>query len=256
MLSGRNITAGYGSISIVHDVTLEVCQGEIVALIGRNASGKSTLLKALMGLVDLTCGTVTLSGETLDGRRTKQRIEKGLGYMPQGGRLFPDLTVEENVQVYLGKRYSYDAMFDQMLHWDVPQEIKSGKVFGAILRLLGRYRERARNLSGGEKQLISITRTLLRPSRFILLDEPSIGLSRALLGEVGEILRSFTRKGKGIVVVDQNVEWVLDLCERTYIMNQGRVAAEGESSRFREQRDELYGAFGLTNRPSEVAEKG
>jgi branched-chain amino acid transport system ATP-binding protein len=232
---------------VIHEVSLNVAKGEIVALIGRNASGKSTVLKALMGLVRLDGGSVELSGTVFDGHRgVRDRIEAGVGYMPQGGRLFPDLTIEENVQVYLGRRYSYDTMFDQMLHWEVPGEIKRGKVFGATLRLLGRHKERARNLSGGEKQLLSVTRTLLRPSDYFLLDEPSIGLSRALLAEVGEILRSFAEQGKGVVVVDQNVEWILDLCDRTYIMHRGRIVAEGPSRRFRERREELYEAFGLT----------
>ncbi|MEK6376022.1 MAG: ATP-binding cassette domain-containing protein [Acidobacteriota bacterium] len=245
MLIGKGMTAGYGGPPVVHEVSMKVGSGEIVALIGRNASGKSTVLRALMGLVELDRGAVELSGEALDGRATRERLEAGLGYMPQGGRLFPDLTIEENVQVYLGRRYSYDVMFDQMLHWEVPEKIKRGNVFGAILRLLGRHKERARNLSGGEKQLISITRTLLRPSDFILLDEPSIGLSRALLAEVGEILRSFAERGTGIVVVDQNVSWILEMSDKTYIMHQGRIAAEGPSRRFQEKREELYEAFGL-----------
>jgi branched-chain amino acid transport system ATP-binding protein len=250
MLIGKNLTGGYGGPPVVHDVSLTVNGGEIMALIGRNASGKSTVLRALMGLLELDAGGVELAGNALDGKTTSERLTEGLGYMPQGGRLFPDLTIEENVQVYLGQRFPYDEMFDQMLHWDVSANIKKGKVFGTMLRLLGRHKEKARNLSGGEKQLISITRTLLRPSNFILLDEPSIGVSQGLLIEVGEILRSFAKRGVGIIVVDQNVSWILELSDQTCIMHQGKIADEGPSRRFQENQEDLYRAFGLVVAPN------
>jgi branched-chain amino acid transport system ATP-binding protein len=189
---------------------------------------------------------VRFFGQDVTQRTTKERIEQGIGYMPQGGVLFPDLTIQENVQAYLGSHYNYDAMFDQLYHWPVSNAIKSGQLLRRMAALLGRHRTKARSLSGGEKQLVSIARTLLRPSRIILLDEPSIGLAPALLRELGTLLQDLAAaRGTGMIIVDQNVPWVLGVSRYAYILQQGTVKAEGSSSEFLQNPEKLYAAFGL-----------
>jgi branched-chain amino acid transport system ATP-binding protein len=245
MIDVRSITAGYDGAAVLHGVSIRADSKSIVALVGRNASGKSTLLKAMMGLVPITKGRLNFLGADFTRRSARERVEAGLGYMPQGGVLFPDLTIQENVEAYLGRRYSYDAMFEYLYHWPLVESLKTGQLLGTMLRLLGRNGAKARSLSGGEKQIVSIARTLLRPSRFVLLDEPSIGLSPRLLLELGDLLKEIASTGIGMLIVDQNVNWILEVANYAYVLQQGTVCAEGDSKDFLANREQLYQAFGL-----------
>jgi branched-chain amino acid transport system ATP-binding protein len=245
MIESRSITAAYDGAAVLHDVTIRATEGQIMALIGRNASGKSTVLKVIMGLVSPVKGSVRFFGEDITTRSTRERIHAGLGYMPQGGALFPDLTIQENIEAYLGRNYSYNAMFEYLYHWPISESVKTGQLFGSMLKLLGRHRVKARSLSGGEKQIVCIARTFLRPSRFLLLDEPSIGLSPKLLADLGVLLRELGPRGIGMLIVDQNVQWVLGIASHAYILQQGRICAQGSSEDFLADTEKLYSAFGL-----------
>jgi len=212
LLRVDEVVAGYvPGVNILNGCDLYVTQGELVGIIGPNGAGKSTLLKALFGLVEVRSGSVALSGEDITGLKAHTLVRKGVGFVPQTNNVFPSLTIEENLQMgaYQAPR-RFSERFDFVC-----------ELFPA---LADRRKQRAGSLSGGERQMVAMGRALIMDPSVLLLDEPSAGLSPALQDEVFIRTRQINRAGVSVVMVEQNARRCLQICDRGYVLDQGRNA--------------------------------
>jgi branched-chain amino acid transport system ATP-binding protein len=212
------LEAGYGKAQVLFGVDLEVVENELVALLGANGAGKTTLLRAISGLVRPWSGRVLLEGQDLRGLSPAKRARMGLGHVPEGRQLFPLMTVEENLR--LGAAFL------------APGREREGyeRVYGLFPRLAERRRQLAGTLSGGEQQMLAIGRALMGFPKILLVDEPSLGLSPRLAEEVLLALEAVAREGVGVLLVEQNVALTLDVAERGYVLEHGKVVLEGPAS--------------------------
>ena len=210
------IQVGYGNMTAVHEASLEVREGETVALIGGNGAGKTTTLRAVSGLLPLRSGSIEFAGERLDGLGPAGVVARGIAHVPEGRQLFPTMTVRENLE--LGAR-SVEARRRraETLGW----------VFDLFPRLSERQRQLAGTLSGGEQQMCAIGRGLMAKPRLLMLDEPSLGLAPVVVRTIFEDLQRINRGGLTILLVEQNVLRALQLCHRGYVLENGRIALEG-----------------------------
>ena len=211
MLEVRDLHAVYGRSHVLHGVSLAAREGEVVSLLGRNGAGKSTTLKAIMGLVRITGGAVRFRGEPLTGLATHVISRLGLGYVPEDRRIFADLTVRENLMVgeRAGSRWSVERRFD---------------VFPALRPMADR---RGGSLSGGEQQMLTIARTLVTDPALLLLDEPSEGLAPVIVRRLGEAIAALKREGLTIVLSEQNLKFARRLADRAYVIDKGEIRFEG-----------------------------
>ena len=216
LLKLEGIQVGYGDMTAVHEVSLEVREGETVALIGGNGAGKTTTLRAISGLLPLRGGSIEFAGERLDGLASSQVVARGIAHVPEGRQLFPTMTVRENLD--LGAR-SAEARrrLAETLAW----------VFELFPRLAEREGQVAGTLSGGEQQMCAIGRGLMAKPRLLMLDEPSLGLAPVVVRAIFEDLQRINRGGLTILLVEQNVLRSLQLCHRGYVLENGRMALEG-----------------------------
>jgi branched-chain amino acid transport system ATP-binding protein len=210
------IQVGYGDMTAVHEASLEVREGETVALIGGNGAGKTTTLRAVSGLLPLRSGSIEFAGERLDGLGPAGVVARGIAHVPEGRQLFPTMTVRENLE--LGAR-SVDARRRraETLAW----------VFDLFPRLSERQKQVAGTLSGGEQQMCAIGRGLMAKPRLLMLDEPSLGLAPVVVRTIFDDLERINRGGLTILLVEQNVLRALQLCHRGYVLENGRIALEG-----------------------------
>ena len=210
------IQVGYGDMTAVHEASLEVREGETVALIGGNGAGKTTTLRAVSGLLPLRRGRIEFAGERLDGVDPAAVVARGIAHVPEGRQLFPTMTVRENLE--LGAR-SVEARRrrGESLAW----------VFDLFPRLSERERQVAGTLSGGEQQMCAIGRGLMAKPRLLMLDEPSLGLAPVVVRAIFDNLERINRRGLSILLVEQNVLRALQLCHRGYVLENGRIALEG-----------------------------
>lgn len=215
LLVADTVVAGYlPGVDILTGVSLELDDGELVGIIGPNGAGKSTLVKAIFGLVDIRSGSVSLRGEAITGLPAHQLVGKGVGYVPQRENVFPSLTVEENLEMglYLAPR-RWEERFERVTE---------------LFPLIGERRsQRAGLLSGGERQMLAMGRALMMDPSVLLLDEPSAGLSPANQDVVFDRVRLIADAGISIVMVEQNARRCLQICDRGYVLDQGRNAHEG-----------------------------
>jgi branched-chain amino acid transport system ATP-binding protein len=210
-----DVVAGYlPGINILNGCDLYCQRGEIVGIIGPNGAGKSTLVKAIFGLVNVRSGTVTLDGEDITNLKANKLVTKGVGYVPQTNNVFPSLTIEENLQmgVYQAPK-TFAERFDFVTD---------------LFPVLGdRRKQRAGSLSGGERQMVAMGRALMMNPSVILLDEPSAGLSPVLQDEVFIRTREINKAGVSVIMVEQNARRCLQICDRGYVLDQGRNAYTG-----------------------------
>ncbi len=212
VLRADDLVAGYlPGVNILNGADLYCTAGELVGIIGPNGAGKSTLLKALFGLVTIRSGTVRLAGEDITGRKAHQLVAKGVGFVPQTNNVFPRLTIEENLQMGL---YHDPKRFPERFAY----------VAELFPTLATRRKQRAGALSGGERQMVAMGRALMPGPSVLLLDEPSAGLSPALQDEVFIRCRQINRTGVSIIMVEQNARRCLQICDRGYVLDQGRNA--------------------------------
>ncbi len=214
MLRVNDLHVSYGATPVLRGVTLSVDSGEIVSVIGRNAAGKTTLFKAVMGLLPARSGTLSLDAQDLTSLPAHQRARRGLGYVPQGRMIFSDLTVHENLLV--------GADLDR----------KRGRarieaVLQGFPRLAERRRQLGGTLSGGEQQMLALGRALVGDPKMLLLDEPTAGLQPSIVAEIAEWLRAINAEtGLPMILVEHNVEMVAALSSRVYVMDKGNIVAE------------------------------
>jgi branched-chain amino acid transport system ATP-binding protein len=215
LLVAENLVAGYlPGVDILNGCDLVVHPGELVGVIGPNGAGKSTLLKALFGLVTVRSGRVTLSGEDITNHRADALVRRGVGFVPQNNNVFPSLTIEENLQMGV---YQAPRTFDERFAFIVD-----------LFPVLGdRRRQRAGSLSGGERQMVAMARALMMNPSVLLLDEPSAGLSPVRQDETFIRTRKINKAGVSIVIVEQNARRALQICDRGYVLDQGRNAYSG-----------------------------
>jgi branched-chain amino acid transport system ATP-binding protein len=220
MLGCSDLTVAYGDIVALHGVTLQVRAGETVALIGANGAGKTTLLQTISGLNKVRGGHISFDGAPLDRLSCERRVRLGIAHAPEGRRIFPGLTVEENLVLATspwrrpGGRYGDEI----------------GQVFELFPRLKERRRQLGWSLSGGEQQMLAIGRALMARPRLLLLDEPSLGLAPRLAEEVYERVGRIRKSGLTILVVEQNTVLALAVADRGYVLETGRVVLEGAAA--------------------------
>ena len=215
MLNVKDLHAYYGRAHILHGVTLEARAGEVVALLGRNGAGKSTTLKAIMGLVPAAAGEVTFAGTRIERLPSHRIARLGLGYVPEERRIFTDLTVMENLTV--GRQ----APRDGTPRWS------EDKLF-ALFPNLARMRERpGGRMSGGEQQMLTIARTLMGNPRCVLLDEPSEGLAPIIVEQMAHSIRTLKGEGLSVVLCEQNLHFALGVADRAYIIEKGQIRFGG-----------------------------
>jgi branched-chain amino acid transport system ATP-binding protein len=218
-----HVTVRYGEIRGIADVSLAIDRGEIVALLGANGAGKSTTLKAIMGMVAISHGSVAINGEDVTGRPPQAAARRGVALVPEGRRVFKRMTVRENLDVGAVARRGGDRA----------EALR--EVYRLFPRLEERHAQLAGTLSGGEQQMLAVGRALMAAPDFILFDEPSLGLAPLVVQDVFDAIRRIARDlGIGGVLVEQNVELALGLAARACVLSRGRVVLEGASSAVRD----------------------
>ncbi len=220
MLATENLVVAYGGNVALHGLSLHVGAGETVALIGANGAGKTTLLRAISGLNAVQSGAILFEGRAITGIASEKRVKLGIAQAPEGRRIFPGLTVEENL--ILG------ATPWRRMGQSVADDL--AQVFDLFPRLKERRVQLGWSLSGGEQQMLAIGRAIMARPRLLLLDEPSLGLAPRLAEEVYERIRQIAAAGLTILVVEQNTVLALAVADRGYVLENGRIAAEGSAS--------------------------
>ena len=218
ILECNGIAAGYvKGLNILQGVDLVVSEGEIVSIIGPNGAGKSTLLKAIMGLINVSAGRFYINGFDKTNLPTHKIVNQGIGYVPQVENVFPSLTIEENLEIGA---------------WSLNKSRKStvNKMLEDFPMLNERKKEKAGNLSGGQRQILALARSLVTSPKLLLLDEPSAGLSPVAINEVFTTIKEINDKGVSILLVEQNAKRALSFSNRGYVLDQGRNAYQGEGS--------------------------
>ena len=220
LLDIRNLTARYGQITALRDASITVNAGEAVALLGANGAGKSTLMKTLMGFVAPSEGSIEFDGKPLAGVPTSSRARMGLGYSPEGRRVFPGMTVRENLEVAARDSRNTD--------------MKVAEIFSIFPALEQKQAALGWQLSGGQQQMLAIGRALMTEPKLLLLDEPSLGLSPILTTEVLDRVRTIVSRGTAVLLAEQNVAKALSVCNRAYVLQVGRIVDEGPTDTLRD----------------------
>jgi branched-chain amino acid transport system ATP-binding protein len=216
MLTLEGLTAGYGRITALHGVSLTVGAAEFVCLIGANGAGKSTTLKAISGLVRAGAGRIVFDGQEIQRLAPQEILRRGIAHCPEGRRVFPHMTVGENLLMGAYVRTDAAAVATDM-----------ERLFGHFPILAERRRQTAGTLSGGEQQMLAIGRCLMARPRLILFDEPSLGLAPTVTESVFRIIAGIQREGTTVLMVEQNAYMALQLAARAYVMETGRITLEG-----------------------------
>ena len=216
MLKLENVTVCYGAVTALRDVSIVVDEGELVTLIGANGAGKTTTLKAISGMLPLAGGTITFDGRKISGATPRQILALGIAHCPEGRRVFPHLTVRENLEMGAFLRRDHVAIKGDM-----------ERIFLKLPRLRERITQVAGTLSGGEQQMLAIARSLMSRPRMILFDEPSLGLAPNITEIIFGIVEDIRREGTTVLMVEQNALAALDMCDRSYLLETGRVVQFG-----------------------------
>jgi branched-chain amino acid transport system ATP-binding protein len=216
MLRLENVTVRYGKVPALREVSLEVHAGELVTLIGANGAGKTTTLKAISGLLPLAGGRILLDGAAIDGVPPRQVLARGIAHCPEGRRVFPELTVRENL-----------AMGAYLRRDRVQVGADQERLFAKFPRLEERIDQIAGTLSGGEQQMLAIARALMSRPRLMLFDEPSLGLAPNFVERIFDIIEDIRRDGTTVLMVEQNALAALEMCDRAYLLETGQMVQHG-----------------------------
>jgi branched-chain amino acid transport system ATP-binding protein len=219
MLALSGVSASYGSVPAIGNVSIEIAEGEAVGLLGANGAGKSTTLRAISGLVRMTSGSIRFAGTDLALLRPHQIPELGIAHVPEGRQVFPEMTVQENLEI---GAYVPKAKAERKHSLDL--------VYGIFPRLADRRKQLAGTMSGGEQQMLAVGRGLMLKPRLLMLDEPSLGLAPVMTDVTFEKIREIHRMGTAILLVEQNVSRALSLVARAYVLESGQVIMHGTSA--------------------------
>ena len=230
MLELADLHAHYGKSHVLQGVRLKVAPGEAVALLGRNGVGKTTTLRTIMGLTAASGGAVSFEGNRLDRMSAHKIPRLGIGYVPQGRRIFPKLTVLENLCLGLDKDPPLAAL---------------APIFARFPRLEERLKQAGGTLSGGEQQQLAIARTLVMKPKLILLDEPTEGIMPKLVADIRNEIKAINASGVSILLVEQNIRTALAVCARAYIMEKGVICYEGTAAELKSQPDAIHRYLGV-----------
>ena len=216
MLSIKNLSVHYGGIHALRGISLDVPSGKIVTLIGANGAGKSTTLNSIMGLVKAGSGTVSWNGQDIFGAKTKSIVESGIVLVPEGRRVFSNLSVDENLTLgAYARKNKAEIEADRM------------RVFGLFPRLKERFKQKAGTLSGGEQQMLAVGRALMTTPTVLMMDEPSLGLAPLFVGMIFDIIRQINSAGVTVLLVEQNAKAALDVADTGYVMETGTISFSG-----------------------------
>jgi len=229
-LQAEGLHTFYGKSHILHGVGLEVREGEIVTLLGRNGAGKTTTLRSLVGLTHASQGTVNIFGENTTDWPPFRVAALGVGYVPEGRRIFSNLTVEENLKVPLEKAGP----------WTI------ARIYELFPRLAERKTNKGRQLSGGEQEMLAIARALLLNPKILLLDEPSQGLAPLIVQEVFKIVSSARQQGISVLLVEQNVRAAVEIADRAYVLDDGKVVYSGSAAEFAKDEERVRALAGAS----------
>jgi branched-chain amino acid transport system ATP-binding protein len=219
MLNVENLQLQYSNIPVIQDVSFRVQKGEIVALIGGNGSGKSTILKGLSGILLPIAGKVVFEGEDITKAEAHKKVAMGISLIPEGRRLFPNLSVLNNL--VLGAFLTRDKK-------EIARRLDH--VYGIFPILRDRNSQKANTLSGGEQQMLAIGRGLMSEPRFLMLDEPSWGIAPKLVDKIFSVINDIRKDGVTVLLVEQDVQEALEICDRAYVIQTGKVVLEGQGS--------------------------
>ena len=222
ILSIKNISLYYGKAMALDDISLEIAEGSIVTMIGANGSGKSTVLKALSGLVPISSGEIWFSGKRIDGISPTQIVKMGIVHVPEGRRLFPALSVMSNLELGASLRKDKAGIKKDL-----------DEIFEHFPRLLERRNQSAGTLSGGEQQMVAIARGLMAKPKLLLLDEPSLGLSPIMVDELVPIIKNVNQTGVAVLLVEQNIGLALRVATKGYALQVGKVVLQGDINLFK-----------------------
>jgi branched-chain amino acid transport system ATP-binding protein len=229
-LEAEGLHTFYGKSHILHGVSLEVREGEIVTLLGRNGAGKTTTLRSLMGLTPAREGKVMIFGNVTTDWPPYRIAGAGVGYVPEGRRIFPNLTVEENLKVPV----------ERPGPWNIP------RVYELFPRLAERKSNKGRQLSGGEQEMLAIARALLLNPKLIMLDEPSQGLAPLIVQEVFKVVKSARDQGISVLLVEQNVRAAVEVADRAYVLDDGKVVYAGPAAEFAKDEERVRALAGAS----------
>lgn len=218
MIEINAVSAKYGQVKAISDISIHVGEGEAVGLLGANGAGKSTTLRAISGLVKLTSGSVSFMGQNLRGLLPHQITELGIAHVPEGRQVFPEMSVQENLEI---GAYAPRAKADRKRSLEL--------VFNIFPRLAERKTQLAGTMSGGEQQMVAVARGLMLKPRLLMLDEPSLGLAPVMCDVTFEKIHEIHKMGTSILLVEQNVSRALSLVDRAYVLESGRVILQGTS---------------------------
>ena len=216
LLEMKNVAVNYGKINAIRDISIQVPEGKIVTIIGGNGAGKTTTLRAMSGMVPITKGEITFDGKRIDGLPASKVVAHGIAHVPEGRRIFPQMTVEENLRTGAFLRRDKDGVENDL-----------EDVFKRFERLRERRTQRAQTMSGGEQQMLAIGRALMSAPRLLLMDEPSMGLAPVIVEEIAVIIEEINAQGLSVVLVEQNAELALELADYAYVLETGNCAMEG-----------------------------
>ena len=215
ILKATNLNVYYGAIHAIKDVSFEVNEGEIVTLIGANGAGKSTTLQTVSGLLHSRTGSIEFCGENISHLPSYRIVEKGLAQVPEGRRIFLQMSVQENLEM---------GAYTQSAAW-ADEELE--RVYAQFPRLSERRKQTAETLSGGEQQMLAIGRALMSRPKLLMLDEPSMGLAPILVEQIFDIIRELHKAGTTILLVEQNAQMALSVADRAYVLETGRISLSG-----------------------------
>lgn len=217
LLSLKGLIAGYGNITAIKSIDLDVPQGSVVSLIGANGAGKSTTMKTIMGLLKPTQGTITFNGQDITGMKTHNIVKAGISLVPEGRQILQDMSVYENLE--MGAYIRNDK--------EIEADIK--KVFKRFPILDERSYQMGGTLSGGQQQMLAIGRALMARPKLLLLDEPSMGLAPLVIKEIFEVIKEISAEGTTVLVVEQNVRQALKIADYAYVLETGKIVLQGKA---------------------------
>ena len=219
MLRIENLNCFYGNVQALWDVSMNVEEGEVLALLGANGAGKTTMLNSIMGVVAPSSGEIVFMGESIIKLASSDITNMGISYLPEGGRLFPDMTIRENLEMGAYNKVNWKK-----------RKVVMERIFELFPKLRERQKQLARTMSGGERQMLAMGRALMSEPKLVLFDELSYGLAPIIVEEVFQIVTRLKNEGITVLLVEQNVHQSLQIASRAYVLENGRVALSGESA--------------------------